>query len=132
MSTKWYRRELDLGDRGEDVKIVQKKVGSAVTGVYDDATAARVRGVEKTMGRKKQTGVVDAEVAAKLGEKATVGQVPDWFGTDEQDQRVRDILGLSMLEPLDEAVRRCQSENGMELTGRVTSEFAVWLADRSA
>lgn len=128
----WFGRDLSLGDSGDDVLIVQKKTGAALTGVFDDATAARIRGVEKHMGRKKQTGVVDAEVAAELGEKANAGQVPAWFGTDAQEQRLRDILRLSMLEPVGEGVRRFQSANGLPLTGEVDEALAVMLADRSA
>lgn len=114
------------------MKIVQKKVHAAITGVYDHDTAARVRGVEKKMGRKKQVGAVDADVAAELGEKAEAGQVPAWFGTDGQDQRVRDILGLSMLEPIREGILRYQSANGLPLTGEVDEDFAIFLGDRSA
>lgn len=128
----WYHRELSLGDEGEDVLIVQKKLGAGLTGVYDDATAARVRGLEKTMGRRKQRGTVDETVAAELGEKATVGQVPDWYGTPQQEQRLRVILKLSMLEPIEDGVRRFQSANGLPLTGEVDEELAVLLGNRSA
>lgn len=128
----WFYRDIDLGDTGDDVLIVQKKLGAGLTGVFDDATAARVRGLEKIMGRRKQTGRVDETVAAELGEKPTAGQVPDWYGTDAQDQKVRDILRLSMLEPINEGVRRFQSANGLPLTGEVDEDLAVMLGDRSA
>ena len=79
------------------------------------------------MARKKQTGVVDADTAEAIGEKATAGLMPEWFGTDAQEQRVRDLLGLSMLEPLGEALLRYQSENGLVLSGE-----AVEPTDRTA
>ena len=127
----WFVRVIDEGDEGDDVKIVQRKVDAPITGVYDPPTQARVRGVQKKMGRKKQTGVVDAETAQKLGPKATAGQVPDWFGTDEADLRVRDILRLSNIEPLVSALRRFQSANGMKTTGELDKATAIALADRS-
>src|SRR5207342_3838513 len=81
----WYTRPLDLGVEGDDVKIVQRKIQAQITGTYDEPTAARVRGVQRKMG-KKQTGVVDAETAESLGEKPDAGQVPEWFGQPEQDE----------------------------------------------
>ena len=131
-SPAWFHRTIALGDVGEDVLIVQKKLGAGLTGVFDDATAARVRGLEKTMGRRKQRGTVDEAVAAELGEKATAGQVPDWYGTPQQEQRLRVILKLSMLEPIGDGVRRFQSANGLPLTGVVDEDLAVRLGDRSA
>jgi peptidoglycan hydrolase-like protein with peptidoglycan-binding domain len=126
----WFSRPLSLGDEGDDVKIVQRKVQAQITGTYDEPTAARVRGVQRKMG-KKQTGVVDADTAADLGEKPDAGQVPGWFGQPGQDDRVREILRLSNIEPLDSAVRRFQSDLGMELTGEVDEKVAVAIADRS-
>ena len=126
----WYTRPLDLGVEGDDVKIVQRKIQAQITGTYDEPTAARVRGVQRKMG-KKQTGVVDADTAAVLGEKPNAGQVPDWFGADGQDERVREILRLSNIEPLDSAVRRFQSELGLKPTGVVSKAVAVRIADRS-
>lgn len=126
----WYYRPLTLGDEGDDVKIVQRKVMTQITGTYDEPTAARVRGVQKKMG-KKETGVVDADTAEALGEKPDAGQVPDWFGADGQDERVREILRLSNIEPLESAIRRFQSELGLELTGEVDETVAVALSDRS-
>src|SRR5207342_1526157 len=110
----WYTRPLDLGVEGDDVKIVQRKIQAQITGTYDEPTAARVRGVQR-----------------KMGEKPNAGQVPDWFGADGQDERVREILRLSNIEPLDSAVRRFQSDLGLELTGEVDEKVAVAIADRS-
>jgi hypothetical protein len=110
---------------------VQRKLAAPLTGVFDDDTAARVRGVQK-MARKKQTGVVDADTAEAIGEKATAGLMPEWLGTGRADQRVRDLLGLSMLEPLADALLRYQSENGLDLSGELDEATARLLADRSA
>lgn len=128
---RWFYRDLSLGDTGDDVLIVQRKLAAPQTGVFDEDTAARVRGVQK-MARKKQTGVVDAGTAEAIGEKATAGLMPEWFGTDAQEQRVRDLLGLSMLEPLGEALLRYQSENGLVLSGEADEPTVRLLADRSA
>jgi len=126
----WFAREIGYGDEGDDVKIVQRKVDAPVTGVFDDETAARVRGVQKKMA-KKQTGVVDASTAEKLGEKATAGQVPARFGSDGAELRVREILRLSNIEPLDSALRRFQSQIGLDVHGELDEATAVALADRS-
>ena len=126
----WFAREIGYGDEGDDVKIVQRKVDAPVTGIFDADTAARIRGVQKKMG-KKQTGTVDATTATKLGPKATAGQLPDWFGTDGGHLRVREILRLSNIEPLDSALRRFQSEIGLPVHGELDETTAVALADRS-
>ena len=139
----WWTRDLTIGDEGDDVRIVQRKVDAPVTGTYDDDTAARVRGVQRRMG-KKQNGVVDAEVAEKLGDKATKGQVPNWFSeTCEHGcacpavAQVRILLGQPNLpvyldHDLSAAVRRFQSANGLEVNGTVDEATAVALADRCA
>jgi len=138
----WYHRDLTLGDTGDDVLIVQRKLDAPLTGTYDDDTAARVRGAQKKMGNE-QTGVVDAETAENLGEKADAGQVPDWFTSEcEPDchcpavAKVRVLLGQPNLpvyhdEALQAAVRRFQSANGLEVSGRVDEATAIALADRS-
>lgn len=131
MTPRWWWRPLSLGDAGDDVLIVQRRLSAPMTGVFDDDTAARVRGVQR-MARRKQTGVVDAETAEAIGEKATAGRPPGWFGTDEQEPRLRVLLRLSMLEPLDAALRRFQSANGLELTGEADEATVQLIADRSA
>jgi peptidoglycan hydrolase-like protein with peptidoglycan-binding domain len=134
----WFTRDLTLGDTGDDVLIVQRKLDAPLTGTYDDDTAARVRGAQKKMGNE-QTGVVDAETAENLGEKADAGQVPDWFTSEchcPAVAKVRVLLGQPNLpvyhdEALQAAVRRFQSANGLEVSGRVDEATAIALADRS-
>lgn len=143
MTPRWWRRDITLGDEGDDVLIVQRKLGAPMTGAYDDETAARVRGVQKTMGRKKQDGVVDAATAEELGEKADAGQAPEWYEKDCGPgcsgpcvAKVRILLGQPNLpvyfdKDLEAAVRRFQSANGLELTGVVDAATATALADRA-
>lgn len=126
----WFQRDILLGDEGDDVRIVQRKLSAPLTGVLDDETAAKIRGVQKKMG-KKQTGVVDAATASRLGPKATAGQLPDWFDTDAADLRVREILRLSNIEPLTSALRRFQSAEGLPVNGELDKRTAIALADRS-
>jgi hypothetical protein len=125
---RWYTRRLALGDAGDDVKIVQRKLSAPITGVYDEPTAARVRGVQKKMSIE-QTGEVDEATAEALGEKPDAGKVPDWHGKPEQDDRVREILRLSNLEPLEDALRRFQSERGLVLSGELDEALAIAIAD---
>lgn len=139
----WFSRELTLGDEGDDVRIVQRKTAALITGTYDDDTAARVRGVEKKMGRKKQTGRVDAEVAKTLGEKPGAGQLPEWFN---HDVKAGDSCGcvaqlrLLLKQPnlpayfdadLENAVRRYESEIGLKPSGIASKPVVQSLADRS-
>lgn len=140
----WFTRELSLGDEGPDVLIVQRKVDAPMTGVFDDDTAARIRGVEKRMGRKEQTGVVDAGVAEVLGEKPGAGQRPEWWCGEavtrgcacECVANLRILLGQPNLpvdfdQDFEDAVRRYQSENGLPVTGVADEATVVHLADRS-
>ena len=139
----WFTRDIQLGDEGQDVLIVQRKVDAPMTGTYDQDTAARVRGVQKTMGHI-QDGVVDAETAAELGEKPGAGQRPEWFGCDEVKAgcacpavaKVRILLGQPNLpvyfdKDLEDAVRRYQSAEGLPVTGVVDLETATLLDDRA-
>lgn len=113
--------------------IVQRKVGAMPTGIFDEETAARVRGVQ-LVRRKRATGVVDAGTAEALGESPRV--VPEWFirrlelwfeGPDVLALRAR--LGLPTNDnrytpDVEAAVRRYQSEHGLALNGLVDEEMA--------
>lgn len=123
----WFTRPLTLGDEGDDVQIVQRKVSAPMTKKYDEPTAARVRGLQKKAGLP-QSGEVDEKTAELLGEKATAGQVPDWFGADDQDDQVRSILRLSEMESLEDGVRRFRSARGLPLSGGVDEDLSIILA----
>lgn len=126
----WFTRELHFGDTGDDVLIVQRKVDAPLTGIYDEDTYARVRGVQRSNGMD-ELGYMDQATADVLGEKATAGLMPDWHGTPEEDGRVREILRLSNIEPLEDGIRRFQSAHGLPLTGAVDDPTATALADLS-
>lgn len=137
----WFHRDLSLGDEGEDVKIVQRKVDAPMSGTYDDETAARVRGVQKKVGLP-QSGEVDADVAKVLGEKPGAGQKPEWYNHPvkrgdlcECVARVRVLLRQANLpvdfdQDLEDVVRRFQSEHELPLTGEVDEDLATLLNDR--
>jgi murein L,D-transpeptidase YcbB/YkuD len=142
MTPRWFTRELTLGDEGDDVLIVQRKVDAPMSGKFDDETAARVRGVQKRKGLPP-TGRVDETTAEALGEKPGAGQKPDWFEEDcslgcscPAVARVRILLGQPNLpvyfdNGLADAVRRYQSAEGLPVTGVVDLETATLLSDRS-
>lgn len=67
MTPSWFARPLRIGDQGEDVRVVQLLLRCEPTGVYDDATAARVRGYRALRRLPLGTGVDDL-VATCLGE----------------------------------------------------------------
>ena len=142
MAPRWFTREITLGDEGADVLIVQRKVDAPMSGKYDDETAARVRGVQKKKGLQ-QSGKVDEATATELGEKASAGQTPVWFDGDCRPgcsgpcvAQVRILLGQPNLpvdfdRDLEDAVRRFQSANELDVTGVVDEQTAVVLADRA-
>lgn len=142
MTPRWWYRDITLGDEGDDVLIVQRKVGAPMTGEYDGETAARVRGVQKK-GKRKETGVVDQKTAEDLGPKADEGLVPEWFDGEcapgcscPAVAQVRILLRQPNLpayfdKDLEDAVRRFQSANGLDTTGVVDGATATLLADRA-
>lgn len=139
----WWHREIVEGDTGDDVLIVQRKLGVPMTGVYDHATATRVRGYQKQHALE-ETGTVTKKTAKKAGDKATKGQPPAWFerpladgdsGTDVK--ALRDALHQPLLpdyydHDLADAVRRFQSDAGVKPTGEFDLETAVALEARTA
>ena len=142
MTPRWWYRDITLGDEGDDVLIVQRKVDAPMSGQFDGETAARVRGVQKKKGLK-ETGEVDQATAEALGPKPAEGQLPDWFEEDcgpgcacPAVAEVRILLRQPNLptyfdKDLENAVRRYQSANGLEVSGVVDGATATHLADRA-
>lgn len=141
MIPRWYTRPLTLGDRGEDVAIVQRKVGAPVTGVYDEETAARIRGVQMS-NDFEPSEYLEEEVAELLGESATQGLVPEWYAgelnlNDHSPAvcAVRCRLGVPNKQhdrydaDVEAAVRRFQSGHGLPVTGVVDEATAIELGE---
>lgn len=139
----WYRREIVEGDTGDDVLIVQRKLGVPMTGEWDQPTTTRVRGFQKKH-HLEETGTMTKKTAEKVGDKASKGQPPEWYdrelGPDDDGEDVT-ALRLALGQPnlpvhydvsLADAVRRFQAGAGIRPTGRVDRVTAVALADRLA
>ena len=138
MTVSWYRRELDLGATGEDVRIVQRRLGAPVTGIYDEDTMAYVRGLQRLKGLP-MSGKTDNATADAVGEKARAGMLPEWYSRplhmwDEGDdvRELRLALGFTngdnRYDPdLELAVRRFQSEHELTPSGRIDEETALKL-----
>jgi peptidoglycan hydrolase-like protein with peptidoglycan-binding domain len=62
---KWFQRILTVGNSGPDVEIVQRKLHSRVTGIYDRHTAALVRDVQHRQCLLV-TGMVDCNTAGMI------------------------------------------------------------------
>ena len=139
MTPTWYKRELEDGMSGLDVTSVQRKVGADLTGIYDEDTSRRVRGVQLSSGLSVN-GRVDEATASRLGERADHGQTPEWFHrTMRLGDSGRDVLYLRYLlgltatdESLDcydpvceAAVRREQSARRITPTGEVDASFVL-------
>ena len=58
-------REIKSGDRGEDVAVLQRRLGLNATGIYNQETEKKVKYVQRIKGLK-QTGTVDADVLRYL------------------------------------------------------------------
>jgi hypothetical protein len=58
--------DLYPGDTSDEVLVVQRRLGLAVTGVYDEATQQRVRGLQVLFALPVRDGVYDDEVRAIL------------------------------------------------------------------
>lgn len=67
MTPGWFTRKFGIGDQGEDVRAVQLLLRAEPTGVFDDQTAARVRGYRRLCGLGASS-IVDADLAKRLGE----------------------------------------------------------------
>lgn len=63
----WFTRPLYPGDQGEDVRTVQLLLRCEPTGVFDHATATRVRGY-RMLAHHPPGSSVDERVATSLGE----------------------------------------------------------------
>ena len=135
----WFRRELDQGDEGPDVELVQRKLRCFRSGVYDLETASRVRALQKRLGAPV-TGILDRDTAEALGESPVAGQTPSWYvralflddcGDDVAE--LRRMLGLSPSacfdEEVDQAVRRFQSSLAVTPNGVVDVTVAIALGD---
>jgi peptidoglycan hydrolase-like protein with peptidoglycan-binding domain len=135
----WWRRELELGDTGPDVDVLQRKLRCVSRGVYDAETQARVRALQKRLGRPV-TGRLDQETAQGLGDLPTASQAPSWYvrnlvlGDEGEDvAELRRMLGLSpsqkFTETVEMAVRRFQSGLGIPPDGVVGADVAIALGD---
>lgn len=136
MSPSWFYREFGLRDSGSDVNVVQRRLGAPFTGVFDEETEVRVRGLQRLYGLR-ETGVVNAGTARRIGERARVGMTPDWhvrticLGDEGEDaRRARATLGLGDADnrwdaAAEAACRRWQSAHGLDPTGEFDATTAV-------
>lgn len=62
----WFKRNLSVGVRGDDVKIVQRKLGLAVDGIFGPNTEAKVKGFQM-VHKLTADGVVGPKTAIELG-----------------------------------------------------------------
>ena len=120
----WFHRELYPGDSGPDVLAVQRLCGAMKTGVMDEDTLARVRGLQGTLQREI-TGVVDHALAVQMGNVATYGLLPAWF-TAQDWSSLPARLGGSADE---NAIRRFQSHHHIPPTGLIDETTAIALGD---
>lgn len=123
----WFWRELWTGDTGSDVAVVALKLGST-TRAMDDELLARVRGFQRAQ-HLPVTGIVDLATARALGESATYGLTPQWFGPPIDYEGLRRALRCSPWDDLDSAIRRFQSAHRHEPDGVVTELLATEIGD---
>lgn len=136
----WWQRPINEGDEGDDILVLNRKLGMTGKKTADAETTAAVRGVQK-QARIPQTGEVDEATAQVLGESASAELAPRWFTRDLElwcegpDVRtVRDRLGFgdadNRYDPdVEAAVRRLQGQNSVPVTGRVDGTTAYLIGD---
>jgi peptidoglycan hydrolase-like protein with peptidoglycan-binding domain len=142
MIPRWFVGELGPGSVDPSVLVVQRRLGAPLSGVFDEETEARVRGVQRRHGLR-ESGMVNETTAEKIGEKAATGLVPEWFEGDcsqgcackavvfiRRALRQAD-LPVHFDDHLENLVRQFQSANGLKVTGVVNKKTAIALADRS-
>lgn len=138
MKPLWYRRPLLGGEQGHDVDVVQRKLGVSATGVYDEETKQRVRGVQQAHSLAP-TGFVDLRIAEILGEAADHELPPEWFtrpltpgDTGSDVATLRERLNLPAGQHYDDETRRAvlrfQSAHELPLTGKVGLPEALRLS----
>lgn len=132
----WYKREINLGDYGPDVRTIQRILGLEITGIYDKTTMALVMGLS-TVKKVATTGEVNAVVAEKtIGPASDESLVPEWFHRELRHfdmgvdvQALNSLLGLDpgddrFREETEAAVRRLESSIGRRVSGVVDEELA--------
>lgn len=139
----WFKRELNIGDEGPDVRVVRRKLGLPDDGPYDRIVAERIRGMAKQKNVKSK-GEVNADVATALGESAAneAGLTPEWYTRDlqlwfqgEDVRALRRILNVPAAEDdrydpdIEAAVRRFQSAHDLPVDGLVTADLAILIGD---
>lgn len=127
MTPHWWYRDLYYGDSGQDVRVVQLKLGAALTGTMDGDTLALIRGFQRSQGLET-IGVVDHSTAVSLGEPATYGLVPTWYTTGNMEG-LRVALHVSPWVGLDDSIRRFQSAHGHFPTGELSEQLAIEIGD---
>lgn len=140
MAASWYTRVLALGSEGGDVELVQRKLHAAQSGVYDAATEARVRGLQKHHNLPV-TGIVDDVTAEAIGESIRRGMVPEWYHRDLQlGDHGDDVLAMTSLLGMtdmgtvfdhmaEDVLRRFQSAHSLPTTGKLSEQDAIALGD---
>lgn len=141
MIPRWWPGELEYAKSGDWLRIVQRKLGAPLTGVYDEETEARIRGVQMA-NDIEPTGLVDEQTALVLGEDPAADLVPHWFDGELElwshspaVRAVRCRLGQinkddDRYDPdVEAAVRRFQSGNQLPVTGRVDEATAIALGE---
>jgi hypothetical protein len=119
----WWWRTIRAGDKGGDVRTVQRILGLIPSGDYDTGLAMAVRGLQHDCGLAT-TGEVDELTARRIGPRSTDNLMPDWYkgaplhaGEPAYDLVVPDPAWL----------RRIQGNHSMVPTGIIDEATALML-----
>jgi hypothetical protein len=130
----WFKREIRHGDVGPDVVCVKRILGLDWETPWDTSAEVLLRGYYGT-------GVVTAEVAEKIGERAAdaAGLAPEWYYRDltvgdygDDVDAVRKLIGLEagvFCPRMRDAVKRYEGTHGRNPTGIVDLELARMLGE---
>ncbi|MGL4178291.1 MAG: peptidoglycan-binding domain-containing protein [Dermatophilaceae bacterium] len=138
----WWHRDLAEGEKADaDVRTVRTKLGLVAEGDYDHETTVRVRGLQRKHNMEV-TGVVDKKTAAKVGERADAGLVPEWYTRELREgdagfdveclaRALKRYGGTYVDSTILDDIRKLQAANGLTPTGVVDRETAVLIRSRT-
>lgn len=120
----WYSEPLTP----HGVRVVQRKLLLAVTGVEDQAFFMALSGWQWHTGLPV-TGWVDVVTAAALGESEEYATPPEWYTTNLEMDYLAVSRFLAQMGKDRGWLQRLQGTNGHEPTGLIDVETA-WLIER--
>jgi hypothetical protein len=118
----WFKRQLELGMTGPDVRVLRRKLG-LTDGPYDRTCLQLLAGICQRQ-HVAFDATVTADVAELLGSAADEELAPEWWQWDPLHTVTADELPEQLGYGDEDSVRRLQSSLGLSCTGQVDLDLA--------